>query len=93
MIANVAPRKASGAEKTYTITCGKKVTTLPAPVNPNAGNIVTFGYVSFETFTIRGANSQTEIPYLSGAPAGVSLLDGFDSKFYFVMPAEDVTIS
>jgi hypothetical protein len=93
MIANVAPRKASGAGKTYTITCGKKVTTLPVPVNPNAGDIVTFGYLSFETFTIRGANSQAEIPYLSGTPEGVSPQDGFDSKYYFVMPAEDVTIS
>lgn len=81
MIANVAPRKASGAGKTYTIA---ENVGLLCNANSAAGAYQTleYGAIPFPNFTIKGA-SGTTVPYASTGPG----------RWKFVMPAEDVTIS
>lgn len=81
MIANVAPRKASGAGKAYTIT---ENIGLWHETMGTAGSYQLLEYpsVPFPNFTIKGA-SGTTVPYASTGPG----------RWEFVMPAEDVTIS
>lgn len=94
MIANVAPRKASGAGKSYTITCSQYFSTLLSKAEP--GNLV--GFASPERWSINvgdtfvTTSTGTKIPMTMGETDGVSYPSG-RTKFYFVMPAEDVTIS
>lgn len=94
MIANVAPRKASGAEKTYTITRSEYFSTLLSKAEP--GSLV--GFASPERWDINvgdtfvTTSAGTKIPMIMAEVDGVSYPPG-RSKFYFVMPAEDVTIS
>nr|DAW17161.1 MAG TPA: hypothetical protein [Caudoviricetes sp.] len=81
MIANVAPRKASGAEKSYTIT--ENIGLLSEAMGA-AGSyqILEYNRLPFPNFTIKGT-SGTTVPYASTGPG----------RWQFVMPAEDVTIS
>lgn len=95
MIANVAPRKASGAEKTYTITCNNQgFSALLSKAEPG----ILVGFASTEKHgldigeTFITTSSGVKIPMIMAVIDGVSYPPG-RSKFYFVMPAEDVTIS
>lgn len=93
MIANVAPRKASGAEKTYAVT-NLGETVMSGVASATAGQYVSV-YSPYSTsvgIRVVTAQSGISIPYRPGNPSPIST-QAEGSSYYFVMPAEDVTIS
>lgn len=98
MIANIAPKKGGSAEKKYKIT--NKSGTIDCDIQQSSAGIAiqltTIGVDGFDTSPIR-TTSGLVVPIARGkiptSTTHVMRAPELSTPYYFVMPAEDVTIS